>query len=128
MHYTFPGIQFVTGRMNNSGFVQTCCMLLLLVSGSAKADLFVGEFYARVDGQLYQMSIQQSSASGYEGSIRVDGEIVYQLDGRRFGDRIAGSIVSVDGDQGFIAEMGAGAPVLRLEDNRVITFRRGKAP
>ena len=114
--------------MNKTCFVGFCFVLLILGSTRVLADLFVGEFYAQVGDEQYQMSIQQSPASGYEGSIDIDGNRVFEIDARRFGDKIAGRLVSVGGNQGFIAEMRAGAPLVHLEDGRSIVFRRGRAP
>ena len=76
--------------MNKGNLVKICFVLLNLISVDVIADLFVGAFYAQVGNEQYQMIIQQSSASGYEGVIHVDGNPAFEVDARRFGDKIAG--------------------------------------
>jgi len=93
------------------------------VTGNAAADLFTGEFTAKLEGEVYHLSISGHARGQYDGIYRVGGESM-PLNARRFGDRIAGQIGIADLKFGFMAQIQDGGLLLHDEKGRMVMFRR----
>jgi len=73
-----------------------------------------------------QVSIDQFSASTYDGILLIDGDKM-QLDARRYGDLINGRLSNAAGQLGFRATFEGSALILQIEDGRRVVLWRDTA-
>ena len=109
--------------MNKALCTATYLTILASIFNPAIADLFIGSFIAKIDGKTYRLSIEPANSKGYDGVFMIDKEAM-EVDARRFGDQLAGRIISKHSSFGFRAEMQGSAPLVRTETGLVLPFRR----
>ena len=90
----------------------------------AVSDPYVGYFFGDLDGRLYRVNIDRVNATTYDGILRVDDERM-QLDARRYGELMGGTLADESRQLRFRARVEGGILILETGDGRRIVLRRG---
>ena len=104
-----------------------CLALIWLVSAIAQDDPLVGFFSGEFDGKRYQMTIDRFSATTYDGILQIDDD-KFQLDARRYGERVDGILPNETDELRFRARLEGSALILETEDGRRVVLWRGNPP
>ena len=100
--------------------------LMWFVPGQVLGDPIAGSFNGELNGQHYQVSIDQFSASTYDGIMLIDGDKM-QFDARRSGDLISGRLSNATVQLGFRATLEGSALIMQIEDGRRVVLWRDTA-
>jgi hypothetical protein len=109
-------------KTQSLGFILT---LVWLVTGIAQDDPLVGYFSGEIDGIQYQATIERFDSTTYDGLLQIDAE-KWQLDARRYGERVAGLLRNQAGELHFRAELQGSVLILEIEDGRRVVLWRTK--